>query len=360
MPLAKLHIDLDAIAANWRTAQERHAAPAAAVVKANGYGLGAVPVAQRLLREGCTSFFTAHLEEAITIRKSASGRPCRIAALNGLLPRAAARYVRHGITPVLGSLAEIAAWAAHAKRAETALPAFLHIDTGMHRLGLSGAELTRLIAEPERLAGIALAAIMTHLTTADNPKAPANREQLARFNAACAHFPGVKRSLANSGGIFLGPDFRSDLARPGAALYGINPTPHLPNPMRHAATLTARVLQIRQIEAGEAVGYGGYWRAGRPSRIATIGAGYADGWLRAQSNQGFAVFDGRALPLVGRISMDLTTYDATDAPSLRAGDWIELIGPSRPVDAVADSAGTNAWEILALLGRRYQRSYSGA
>jgi alanine racemase len=168
----------------------------------------------------------------------------------------------------------------------------------------------------------------------------------------------VPGSLANSSGMFLGPGFASALARPGAALYGINPTPGQPNPMRTVVRLCARVLALRDVPAGTAVGYNATWTAPRPSRIATIGVGYADGWLRSHSNRGHAVFDGAMLPLVGRVSMDLITLDASECPALREGDQVELIGPGRPVDAVARDAGTNGYEILTSLGRRYRRDWT--
>ena len=179
---------------------------------------------------------------------------------------------------------------------------------------------------------------------------------MQRFNDACARLPRAPRSLANSSGLFLGPDFDSDLARPGAALYGINPTPGRPNPQRPVVQLRARVLHVRTVAAGERVGYNGIWTAARPSRIATVSVGYADGFLRALSNKAVAFFDGKPVPLVGRVSMDLTTFDATDEPGLTTGTWLDLIGPEG-VDALAEQAGSNGYEILTSLGSRYPRHY---
>jgi len=201
---------------------------------------------------------------------------------------------------------------------------------------------------------------MTHLVSAELAEEPLNRRQIARFAAACASLPAARRSIANSSGIFLGPAFASDLARPGAALYGINPTPAVENPMQGTVRLLARVLQVRDIEAGETVGYNATWRAARPSRIATAGIGYADGFLRSLSGRGVAFFDARPVPLVGRVSMDLTTYDVTDRPDIGAGDWLELIGPSNTPDQVAEAAGTNGYEILTSLGSRCARVAKGA
>ena len=355
---AVLEIDLDAIAANWQALAARHPHGAVAgVVKADGYGLGAAPVAARLAREGCRQFFVAHPAEGLVVQAAAPA--ASVAVLNGLWPGMAADYAAHALLPVLGSLAEIDAWAAQARLLGQALPALLHVDTGMNRLGLSPAELAALAAEPGRLAGITLRFVMTHLVAAEVPDDPINEAQRRRFGEACARLPAAPRSLANSSGIFLGADFASDLARPGAALYGINPTPGRPNPMRDAVRLCARILSVREIGAGEGVGYNHDWRAARPSRIATVSVGYADGWLRALSNAAVAAFDGAPASLVGRVSMDLTTFDVTEHPAARPGAWLELIGPHCPPDAVAARAGTNGYEILTSLGPRYARRYRG-
>jgi alanine racemase len=201
---------------------------------------------------------------------------------------------------------------------------------------------------------------MTHLVSAEDAADPINETQRARFAAACARLPAAPRSLANSSGIFLGPAYASALARPGAALYGINPTPGHTNPMQDCVRLRARILQVRETAPGERVGYNGTWVASRPSRIATASVGYADGFLRALSNAGEARFDGAPVPLVGRVSMDLTTFDVTDRPGAVPGAWLDLIGPGLLPDAVAARAGTNGYEILTSLGRRYHRVYRGA
>ncbi|MEO8715648.1 MAG: alanine racemase [Acetobacteraceae bacterium] len=347
---AILDIDLAAIAANWRTLAARHTTgPVAGVVKADAYGLGARAVAPALHAAGCRHFFTALLDEALAIRDLVPD--AMLAVLNGLFPGTEDDYVARDIVPVLGSHAEIEAWNAAARRAGRALPAILHVDTGMSRLGLTPAELAMPVPESVRILYI-----MTHLVASEEPDDPLNAEQHRRFAAIRAHFPGIPHSLANSSAVFL-PGFGSNLARPGAALYGINPTPGRPNPMRPAVRLTARVLAVRDVAPGEGVGYNATWRAARPSRIAVAAIGYADGWMRSQSNRGEAVFDGRPLPLVGRVSMDLATFDATDHPALRHGDWLELIGPHRTPDDVARAAGTNGYEILTSLGRRFHRVY---
>ena len=347
----QLVIDRGAITANWRALRR---GPTAAVVKADAYGLGAAEIVPALYGAGCRHFFTAHPGEAMAIRDQVPG--AMLAVLNGLWPGSESAFTAHDLTPVLGTLGEVTRWAAHARGLGRTLPAILHIDTGMNRLGLDGRELEALAADHGRLSGIGLRYIMTHLASAECPDDPLNMLQLRRFEAACAGLPAAPRSLAASSGLFLGPAFASDLARPGAALYGVNPTPGLPNPQRPAVRLRARVLQIRGIEKGESVGYNGQWRAGRPSRIATVSVGYADGYLRSLSNRAVAFFDGQPIPLVGRVSMDLTTFDATDVPELEPGGWIDLLGPGG-VDALAEQAGTNGYEILTSLGPRYPRHY---
>lgn len=347
MTRAVLSIDLGAVVRNWRRLGEHHKGGAvAAVVKADAYGLGAAPVAAALREAGCRHFFVAHPDEGETLRDrlggSAQAGPM-IAVLNGFGGRDHAR-----LTPVLNSLADIAAHRG---------PALIQVDTGMSRLGLPPAELDALAADPAPLAGVEPLYVMTHLACADEPDHPMNAAQAMRFAEACTRLPRVRRSLANSSGIFLGPRFASELARPGAALYGLNPTPGRPNPMEPVVRLRAPVLQLREIAAGTTVGYGAAWLAARPSRIATVALGYADGWPRALGGSVRGWLHEAAVPMVGRVSMDLATFDVTDAPPARPGDMIELIGPHQDADAVAALAGTIGYEILTRLGRRFAREY---
>ena len=355
---AELTIDLDAITANWRLLSAKHpSGPVAAVVKANGYGLGALPIATRLFREGCRHFFVAHLGEATAIRSSVPG--AMIGVLNGLQPGAEPAYIAADLTPVLNGVGEVARWREASRDAGRSLPAVLHVDTGMSRLGLDADGVGALAADPGLLDGLALRYVMTHLSSAECPADPGNERQRRIFVRACAALPPSPRSLANSSGIFLGPDYGSDLARAGAALYGVNPTPGAANPMRPVLHLRARILQVRHLLAGDSVGYNATWTAGCPSRIATASIGYADGWMRSLSGRAVAHFDGRPVPLVGRVSMDLSTFDVTGCPGAEPGAWLELIGPGQCVDAVADAAGTNGYEILTSLGQRFGRTYLG-
>ncbi len=355
--MTTLTVDLDAIAANWRLLVAQHGGPTAAVVKADAYGLGAARVGARLHREGARHFFVAYPEEGLALRPHVGS--AMLAILNGLYPELAGLYVAQNLVPVLGTLGGIAAWAAQARHLGRSLPALIHIDTGMNRLGLSGGELARLAAQPGLLDGVEVLFMMTHLSDAEHPGDPRNAEQAARFHAACDRLPPAPRSIANSSGTFLGPQFRSDLARPGAALYGIDPVPEAGrNPMRPTLRLTAPVLQLRDVAPGEPVGYNGIWTARRPTRVATVSAGYADGYHRTLSNTAAAAFDGARLPLIGRVSMDLVTYDATDHPGLAEGHELELIGPAIPPDEVAGWAGTNGYEVLTSLKPRRGRIYA--
>jgi alanine racemase len=354
-PSAILHIDLAAIAENWRLLAARAAPGAVAgVVKANAYGLGADRVAPALHAAGCRHFFVAHLAEGIVLRETLGPGPM-IAVLNGFAPGADGDAA---LVPVLNSLGDVHSHAAAGRSAGQARRALLHLDTGMARLGLDAAEQARLAADHSLLAGLDLLYVMTHLACADEADHALNTEQAARFARACAALPKLRRSFANSSGLFLGSDYASDLSRPGCALYGINPTPGAPNPMRQVLRLEAPVLQIRDIPAGASVGYGASFVAARPSRIATIAVGYADGYLRSLSGQGGAAYRGLILPMVGRVSMDLITLDVTDAPGLVPGDTVTLIGGAAPSpDDLAARAGTIGYEILTSFGARYRRAY---
>ncbi|MCC6471930.1 MAG: alanine racemase [Alphaproteobacteria bacterium] len=366
---AVLTIDLDAVRANWRLLGERtRPAPCAAVLKANAYGLGAARVGPALARAGCRQFFVAQLAEGVALRQALRDKTANtsIFVLNGVMESERLSFEAHGLVPCLNDLGQVDRWAQFARRLERKLPAALQVDTGMNRLGLPAAELDRLAGEPERLAGIDLRLVMSHLACADEPDHPLNRRQLDRFRTAAARLPAARASLAASSGIFLGPDFHFDLARPGVALYGANPTPWTANPMTQVVRLQGKILQVRSVDRGETVGYGASHRFIRPRRIATVGVGYADGFLRAASDRGGAVLGGVAAPIVGRVSMDLITLDVSDAPEelARPGVLVDLIGGDgsgrgRSLEDVAADAGTIPYEILTALGQRYERRYLG-
>lgn len=354
---AVLRIDLDALADNYRIIQ-REVAPAAVagVVKANAYGLGAEHVAATLMDAGCRHFFVAMLGEAVAL-KPALREGVALFVLNGLQPGAEADCAAIGAIPVLNSLHQIARWADQARRLGQRLPAALQVDSGMSRLGLRPEEVAILAAEPKRLDGIDLHLIMSHLACADDPDAAFNDEQFDNFEALARHFPDVPRALDNSGGAFLQRG-HFDLVRAGIALYGGAPQ-GTPNPMRPVVALEARISQLRTVPAGAGVGYGLTHRCARPTRIATIPVGYADGWPRHLSNVGSAFIGGIRVPIIGRVSMDSITLDVTDVPDalLHPGAPVELIGPHQTIDDVAADAGTISYEILTQLGQRYGRDY---
>jgi alanine racemase len=356
-----LTIDLSAIVANYRDLTARAAssgAACAAVIKADAYGLGATEVAPELQAIGCRAFYVASLSEAVAVRAALEPDDVTdVYVLSGLLPGEAPTLSEHGLTPVLNDLAQVEYWSQHAMAAAAKLPAVVHFDTGMSRLGLSPAESETLATEPERLAGLDIHYWLSHLACADEPDHPLNAEQLARLTAIVGRLPKARVSFANSSGIFLGADYRFDQCRPGCALYGINPLPGQPNPMRQVARLDAKVLQIRTIDRPQTVGYGATHRAAGPTRVATIAMGYADGWLRDLSNRGFALFNGAKLPFIGRVSMDLITIDATSMPQLKPGDVVELMGETMTSDHIADIAGTIGYEVLTRLGSRFHRRY---
>lgn len=359
---AILTIDLAAIADNYRTlCRASDGATCAAVVKADAYGLGADRVAPALARAGCRDFFVAHLEEGIALR-AVLGLGPRITVLHGAPPGTEPDCLAHALVPVLNDAHQLAAWRGLARRQARALPAILQVDTGMARFGFAGADCDALLAGPEGLAGLSLALVMSHLACADQPDHPVNAAQLVAFAEIRARLPGTPASLAASSGIFLHPAFHADLVRPGAALYGVNPQPARPNPMRPVLRLQARILQLREVAAGSGIGYGHAARAHRPMRLAVVAAGYADGYLRSASGRAQAFAGPCPLPGIGRVSMDSVILDVTDAPpeAIQVGGFVDLIGPDHGVDALAEAAGTIGYEILTSLGARYHRIYREA
>ncbi len=351
-PPATLRIDLDALASNFRMLRER-AAPAecAAVVKANAYGVGVERVVRRLLRENCKRFFVATAAEAREVR--ALTRDAEIAVFEGALPGTAAALAELGVRPVLHTLEQIELWRGRGR-------ALLHLDTGMNRLGLSAADVDVLAKRPQLSSGLALDFVMTHLACADEPGHPVNDEQIARFDRMRQSLPAAPTSIGNSAGMLLDAAHRGDLVRPGIALYGGNPFSGRPNPMAPVVTLTAPILQIRELAERATVGYGATYIARPPARIAVVGIGYADGYPRNLGNIGTAAVAGQRAPVVGRVSMDLITVDGGALPrgDVRVGDPVELIGPTVGLDEVAVAAGTIRYEILTGLGPRLAREHT--
>ena len=365
-PPGRLTIDLGALAENWRTLAAR-AAPAqcGAVVKANAYGTGIDKAGPALWAAGARTFFVAQLGEGVTARRALPDEAA-IYILNGLEPDAdPADYAEHRLKPAIGSAEELERWSAFASRRGRTFPCALHIDTGMRRLGFNTlCDLEEAMARWGEGCGADL--LMSHFVSAETPGHPISARQIALFEAARAAFPHLPASLANSSGLFLPAPPAFDLARPGYALYGGNPTPGAPNPMRTVVTLTVPIQQTRWIEPGATCGYNAQWTAKRPTRLATLLVGYADGLPRGagatdERPGADVVIAGRRCPLVGRVSMDLTIADVTDLPeeTVRRGVRAELFGPAMPLDDFAARSGVIGYQLLTGLGPRYRRDYVG-
>ncbi len=355
---SRLTIDLDALRANYRSLAVRVApARCGAVMKANAYGLGVAQAAPALYREGCRSFFVAQFCEATALAR-AIGAGAEIFILNGVDPGNEALCAEQNFLPALNSLSQVERWRALARTLGRALPAALQIDTGMSRLGLPHSAAMALAGDASFGREVELRLLLTHLACADEPERPENGAQLAAFNAVGACFPSVPKSVANSGGVMLSSDYYGDLARPGLALYGVDPGP-VDAGLRPVVGLEARVTQIRTIAAGTGVGYGLKHVATAAQRIATISLGYADGWPRSLSGVGAAWHRGVRLPILGRVSMDSLTVDISALPdaALAEGDFVEFLGPSQSLSDVARDAGTIAYEILTWLGTRHTRIF---
>ena len=366
---AILTIDLGALAANYRLLRERaKGAECAAVVKSDAYGLGLEPVARTLAAAGCRQFFVAQLGEGMALRRilgdagEGGGGGAAIYVLNGFEAGTEAAFAEAALIPVLNALGEIDAWAAVAGKAGSVRAGVINIDTGMARLGLTEADIDALAADPARLAGIDITFVMSHLACAYDRDNPLNRTQRDSFDAARARLPPAKASLANSSAIFLGREYHFDVVRPGAAIFGLAPLARTPNPMAQVIHLQGKILQVRVVDSGQTVGYGATHRVTRRSRIAAVAVGYGDGYLRALSNRAIGFIGGVKASLVGRVSMDLITFDVTDIPesACRAGDYIDLISEHHGTDQLAAEGGTIGYEILTSLGHRYHRRYVGA
>ncbi|MEW9806104.1 alanine racemase [Mesorhizobium sp. ZMM04-5] len=351
---AILTIDLAALRENYRRLRDRlGGAACAAVVKADAYGLGAGEVAAALRKDGCGTFFVAHAAEGLALRMALGAGP-EILILNGIHPGAEVDCAEAGLIAVANSAAQLAAWRETARRLGRRLPVAIQGDTGMSRLGMPPSEVDGLAADA--LDGLDLKLVMSHLACADEPESPANEAQRAAFEDFRRKLPPAPASLANSSGIFLGGGYHYDLARPGAALYGVNPTPDRANPMRQVVRLEAKVIQTRDLPVGVGVGYGHAYRPMAPHRAATIALGYADGWPRRAAAAAF--FDGQRLPFAGRVSMDSIILDISSlGRDLLPGELVELLGGNQTVDDIAILSGTIGYEILTSLGRRFHRRY---
>jgi alanine racemase len=359
---AILTIDLAAVESNWnRLASMTVPVECAAVVKADGYGCGLEPVTRTLYGAGCRTFFVADICEGRRVRAAAPDSV--IYVLNGLMPGSAQAFAADYLRPVINSTTELAEWDAFVATTRWRGGAALHVDTGMNRLGITVEEAVA-IAPRLQSENHGFALVMSHLACAEIPDHPMNDRQMRLFREIRMLYRGVASSLANSSGIFLGGAAYCDLVRPGVALYGVNPTPGKKNPMRPVVELKGRIIQVRTVDKGETVGYGAAFTAARPSRIAIVAVGYADGFLRsAGAAKGKPAADvivgGKRCPLAGRVSMDVLAVDVTELAegTVRRGDLATLIGDGVTVDDLAAGMGTIGYEVLTDLGRRYHRVY---
>jgi alanine racemase len=345
MSTAKLTINLDALVTNWRNLDALTNCETAAVVKANGYGLDAGRVGQALAKAGARNFFVAIAEEGVALRRALGPGP-GISVFAGHMEGDAKLLRDFQLTPMLNSLDQML-------RHFESLPghAFgVQLDSGMNRLGMEAAEWA---AVRDIALGQGPVLVMSHLACADEPSHPMNAQQLQTFSELTDGLD-VPRSLSATGGLLLGRNYHFDLCRPGIGLYGGQPFGDaLP-----VAQLDLPVIQVRDLDVGETVGYGNAWSAQRPSRIATVAAGYADGLHRALGNGGISVFAGDTpCPVAGRVSMDLITVDITDLPD--SPSHLTILNEQQTVDMLADAGGTIGYEILTSLGSRYARSYTG-
>ena len=349
--LGRVEIDLAALARNYATLTEAASPGAcAAVVKADAYGLGVAPIARRLHAAGCRHFFVATPAEGVELRQLVPDD--EIFVLNGLQGSTPEEFIAAGLQPVLNTRSELRRWSSVG-------PASVHVDTGMSRLGLTADDVDSLRLEADRAPSVDVRYVMTHLACADEPGHALNRTQLQSLSELHSLWPDAKTSIGNSAGVLLGEDFCSDLARPGLALYGGNPFRREGGAIEPVVAVKARILQLRDIDAGTSIGYGASFVADGKMRVATVGIGYADGYLRSLSNCGVVEVAGQRTPVVGRISMDLVCLDVTALPRdvVSEGDWATMIGGSVTLEEVAALAGTISYELLTALGNRLERVY---
>ncbi|EAV46389.1 alanine racemase [Stappia aggregata IAM 12614] len=361
----RLTIDLDAIVSNWSLLKDKvgGGTDCAAVLKADAYGTGQDKTAAALYQAGCRTFFVAVPTEALTLR--ASLPDAVIYVLDGLFPGTAEHFLKHDIRPVLGSLEELVEWSEICRGASKSFPAAVHVNTGIHRLGLTPEEFTQALSDTAALGPFQPSLVMSHLACGSNPDHPMNRRQLKLFTETTAPFPLIPRSLANSAGVLLGPEYHFDVVRPGIALYGGLAIETEPNPMKPVAKVEARIMMVRDVPKGDTIGYGAKQTATRPLRNAVVAAGYADGMIRRAGSTderpgGFGTIGGYKAPILGRISMDMITLDVTDVPDhlLRRGAFVEMLGPGVAASDLAAYAETIDYEYLTSLGRRFERVYA--
>ncbi|WP_052545707.1 alanine racemase [Candidatus Hepatobacter penaei] len=358
---AVLYVDRAALRTNYQTL-DTYVTPScqvAPVVKTNAYGLGAQEVVATLKSLGAHHFFVATLEEALSLRQG--DQDITIYVLNGLWPDVMYEAAHHHITPILSTPEQVAAWRHTAQLLQRSLPCWLQVETGLNRLGLTPDILNQLAQSPDATQGLTVDALMSHLACGYDLHASYNEYQRLLFEQSFAAFPQARKSFANSAGLLHGPSYFYDIARPGRFLYGSMLSAHNPLSahLRHVITLRGRIMQVRTLKKGEGIGYDQTFMAPRDMRIATVSVGYGDGYFQSLSNKAAGMIGQHTLPVVGRISMDLTTFDVTDVPpqELEQATWMDLINDTLTIDALAAHAQTSVWEILTHLGKRLHVSY---
>lgn len=357
---ARLNVSLSALVGNYRLMKSMGGSSTAPVLKADGYGTGAAQAFKALRAEGAQQFFVATPEEGIALRSLDAD--AQIFILGGFYRGTDDAFITHRLSPVLNSLGDVERFTALGASKESRLPAAVHFDTGMNRLGLDAKDTARLIKDRTLMDGIDARIIMSHFACSDEKDHEMNARQAAAFDKIAQAFPDVPKSLCNSSGIFRDKNWHYDILRPGFALYGGNPTPEATNPMRRVVDLSVRILQTRCVKAGESAGYSATHHFQNDTLLATVALGYADGFQRSGSSRAKLFWNGQACPIVGRVSMDLIIVDLgglpDNGPKPQAGDWLEVIGPHQSVDDLAADLGTIGYEVLTSLGRRYERIYS--
>ena len=350
-----LEISLRAVVDNYRIIRDRTKADVACVLKANAYGLGVAPVFEALRLEGCRHFIVATPDEALQLRLF--NTDVRISVLEGVYGGCESVYAENNLNPVLNSIEEMERWSAFAKKTGRKLPATLHFDTGMNRLGIVEEDRHKIdntaLTEP-----LDIHTVMSHFSCSDEKGNSLNDRQAQRFAEIARSFPHAKKSLCNSSGIFRDEAWHYEEVRTGYALYGGNPTPEAANPMKPVVSVRSRILQIHSARKGESAGYGASHVFDKDTQCAVVSFGYADGFFRSAGNRAKFYWNGQPCPVIGRVSMDLAIVDIGHlSQKPKAGDWMEVIGPHQDIDALAADCGTIGYEILTLLGRRYQRLY---
>jgi len=357
-----LIVNLDLVAHNYSYLKSlTPSAECASVLKANGYGMGAVPMALRLMKEGCRSFFVAFADEGVALREAFidRGLDADIYVLNGFFPGSEGVYADFHLIPALTDLDQVARWQAFCHMSGRKLSAALHVDTGMTRTGLPSKEYMTLSSNPHLLDGMDLKLVLSQMVYSHDENITFTQQQRQRFEQAIRHMPKMRASLAKSGVIFLGSDYHYDMVRPGIALHGINPTNDKHNPLTQTMELWGRIYQVQDVAMGQSIGYSQTFVAASARKVATVGIGYADGYPWALANKGSVIIAGHKCAILGRISMDVMTVDVTDVPesALEIGGWAQLIGRDISIDDIAKAAGTVPYEVLLRMGGRFRKIY---